>query len=274
MQPLQFNPGELILEEGAESDAAYRVLAGEVEIFTEVDGRCVVLGQIRPGEFLGEMGVVDGSPRSASARAASTVSAERLEKEEFLRRVSEEPAMAYTLIARLSRQLRVTNGKLVDVLAATEEQTTTALTPLAAPGTALGPPQLARARAPAARLTLLAGSPELGDAMGQGGLHLDRFPFAVGRRPSSDEPPAQVPIQLPLADAMPYRLSRQHFCVTRERDGYAVIDMGSMLGTEVDGEFLGRDFPSDIKRLAPGEHRIVAGGADSPFVFRLLLESA
>jgi hypothetical protein len=53
-----------------------------------------------------------------------------------------------------------------------------------------------------------------------------------------------------------------------------VLDLGSTLGTEVNGEFLGEHFDKDVKHLHMGENTITAGGMESPFTFIIRLEKA
>ena len=84
MEQHKFNPGDLILQEGDESQVVYEILSGEVEIFSDVENQSVVLGTVKSGEFLGEMGIIDDQPRSASARAKTDVMAVILQKAEFM----------------------------------------------------------------------------------------------------------------------------------------------------------------------------------------------
>jgi hypothetical protein len=69
-------------------------------------------------------------------------------------------------------------------------------------------------------------------------------------------------------------LSREYLAFYRDRQGIWVVDLGSTLGTQVNGEFLGRDFSKDFVYLRMGENRISAGGIDSPFTFRAVMEQA
>ena len=69
MKKRAYNAGDIILREGDPSDVVYKIVSGDVEVFKEQDGQTIVLGVMKEGEFLGEMGVVDDEPRSASARA-------------------------------------------------------------------------------------------------------------------------------------------------------------------------------------------------------------
>jgi hypothetical protein len=53
-----------------------------------------------------------------------------------------------------------------------------------------------------------------------------------------------------------------------------VVDLGSTLGTEVNGESLGHHFGKDAEYLNVGENTITAGGIDSPFIFKIFVKRA
>ncbi len=56
-------------------------------------------------------------------------------------------------------------------------------------------------------------------------------------------------------------------------DGEVIVrDLGSMLGTQVNKNFLGADFSSDFTTLDIGENTILAGGSDTPFKFHVVIE--
>ena len=70
-----------------------------------------------------------------------------------------------------------------------------------------------------------------------------------------------------IEDEEPFRLSRQHFMIARSGDRLLVSDLGSTLGTMVNGWAIGHHFMKDAEPLHRGENHIVAGGKDSPFEF-------
>jgi hypothetical protein len=121
------------------------------------------------------------------------------------------------------------------------------------------------------RLVLLAASDALAGRVPDEGVVIDRLPFVVGRRPASDERPPGGAVQLELEDTVPYRLSRRHFAVVAGAEGLAVRDDNSTLGTVVNGVAVGEQFPRSETPLRRGENLVVAGGAGSPFVFRLVV---
>lgn len=275
MEQCEFKPGDLILQEGGPSDVVYETISGEVEIFTKLEDRTIILGTVKAGEFLGEMGIIERRPRNASARAKTQVTALRLEKWEFLKLMSDNPLSAHRLIIRLSERLRALNEKLTE--AALSEQSATYTIEDAPPeSSSLSLPRAIESNQAMGdvRITLLSSSPYVLRHIPQKELPIARVPFAVGRQSLDRESPSNVPIDLSLPDTSPFRLSRPHFSLCRYENGYVVLDLGSTLGTEVNGEFLGEHFDKDVKYLNMGENTITAGGRESPFTFIVRLEKA
>jgi CRP/FNR family cyclic AMP-dependent transcriptional regulator len=112
----QFKKGDLLFRQGDASDRVVRVRRGEIEVLREVGATSVLLGHVRGGEWLGEMGVIEGRSRSATARAAADGEVEVLTARQFLDRVSSDPALAHDLILRLSIRLRRIEDKIAGEL--------------------------------------------------------------------------------------------------------------------------------------------------------------
>ena len=107
----RFKKGDVLFQQGDASDRVLRVGRGEIEVLREVGTASVVLGQVRAGEWLGEMGVIENRNRSATARAATDGAVEVLTARQFLDRVSSDPKLARELILRLSIRLRKIEDK-------------------------------------------------------------------------------------------------------------------------------------------------------------------
>ena len=82
--------------------------AGRVKLTLPApDGRGeVVLARLSPGEFFGELALLDGQPRSADAVATEAVELLMLGREDFLRYLEAHPRLAIALLEELSRRLR------------------------------------------------------------------------------------------------------------------------------------------------------------------------
>lgn len=98
-----YAPGEIIFAEGDPGDKMYVIRSGEVEIL--IDG--TVLEVLTPGGIFGEMALIDGSPRVATARAKTACEVAPLSEKTFLFLVHETPffaiAVMRTLVGRLRR---------------------------------------------------------------------------------------------------------------------------------------------------------------------------
>jgi CRP/FNR family transcriptional regulator, cyclic AMP receptor protein len=101
MTRAHFAEGQVLFREGDPADSVFRLLSGTVDILRELDGEPILLGTVGPGQFIGEMGVVENRPRSATARAASEIEAEILTPTEFFDQIAGLPRAARELIQRL-----------------------------------------------------------------------------------------------------------------------------------------------------------------------------
>ena len=78
MQEQTFKAGELIFREGEDSDLAYLIVSGRVDIFKRMDnGATVLLATLGDGEIFGEMSIISEQPRTASAAASTLVTVKK-----------------------------------------------------------------------------------------------------------------------------------------------------------------------------------------------------
>jgi CRP-like cAMP-binding protein len=106
MKQFEYNAGDIILKEGGANDVVYKIASGDVEVFKEHDGQTIVLGMMKAGEFLAEMGIVDDKPLSVSARAKNKVSIITYEEHEFFRLISQDGSSAKRMIISLCERVR------------------------------------------------------------------------------------------------------------------------------------------------------------------------
>lgn len=252
-----FKAGELMFAEGDPSGDVMRVVSGTVDIVRSLGEETILLGTVKAGEYLGEMGVIEGQPRSASARAATDLQVEVLPADTFFDRVSNDPQTAGMLIRRLSARLRDVSDRLVGAVRGDRD--------LAAK--ALDQPQAVEDELEKPPIVIAAGSAITEAQIGKDAKQVEDLPFIVGRWPAQGETGPGVPLDLALDDRPPHRLSRAHFILIEEYGRPVVRDLSSQNGTAVNGRSIGRDFPLDVALLEPGENEVVAGGADSPYRF-------
>ncbi len=104
---VRFAPGDALLHHGEVSRHCYAIRSGEVLVTaTSIQGSTVVLGRRGTGAVIGELGALDGAPRSATVRANTDVVAVILSAEQFMQLLRDEPDLAIAEILRLSRQFR------------------------------------------------------------------------------------------------------------------------------------------------------------------------
>ena len=101
-----YEDGEVIIRQGDEGDCMFVVQDGEVEIFAERDGKEVPLRVLGPGEFLGEMSLFEREVRSATARARGKARLLTVDRKGFLRRIHEDPSLAFRVVETMSRRIR------------------------------------------------------------------------------------------------------------------------------------------------------------------------
>lgn len=96
--------GTRLFAEGDRGDAAYVVERGQIEIWVERAGVKTTLATSGPGDLVGEMAIVDGSPRSASATAVDDCRLFEITKDQFDRRMQRaDPALRMTIGVLLRR---------------------------------------------------------------------------------------------------------------------------------------------------------------------------
>jgi CRP-like cAMP-binding protein len=103
-----FQPGQIIVTQGTPGQAFYLILSGRVEIVR--DGQS--LGAFGPGDFFGEMSLLDHAPRSATIKAIDQTLCMMLSSWDFKAVLEKYPSIAVKLLEVLSRRLRVADERL------------------------------------------------------------------------------------------------------------------------------------------------------------------
>ncbi|CAK0748457.1 hypothetical protein CCP3SC1AL1_150014 [Gammaproteobacteria bacterium] len=111
--------GTVIFQEGSSDDTLSIITSGTISILKEVAGTPPkVLASVGAGQTLGEMSLVDGGHRSATAVAATEVTLLNLTRNSLDLMIHEKPALAAKFIFKLSRllsqRLRMTSSNLAD----------------------------------------------------------------------------------------------------------------------------------------------------------------
>ena len=111
MDMLVFNSGDVIVREGAPGTCMFYVLAGKVAVYlhyAEDDER--KLGELEEKQFFGEMGLLNGKPRSATVVALEdNTCVQVITKENFKAFCAEYPEEVFVIMQQLSERLRTAN---------------------------------------------------------------------------------------------------------------------------------------------------------------------
>ena len=97
--------GDTLFDEGDPGDAMYVVASGRVEISRTLDWEHVVLAVLGPNDLLGEMALITGEPRSATARALCETRLVPIQIATFTSRIRKEPRLAVYLLQCLILKL-------------------------------------------------------------------------------------------------------------------------------------------------------------------------
>jgi len=116
LQPRRRTKGETIFEHGDPGNALYIVGAGEVKISVQSPtDEEIILAVLGPCDAFGELALLDGLPRSASATTTEPTDLLVLFREDFISLLETEPALGWSIMQSLAGIIRRTNEKLSDV---------------------------------------------------------------------------------------------------------------------------------------------------------------
>lgn len=115
LTPQRYARDEVILLQGDTDSDLFIIERGSVRVvLTSADGREVVLALLGPGEFFGELSLLDGLPGHADVIAQDDCSLLRLSREKFRAFLATHPNVAEKLLAVLGRRLRETDALVYD----------------------------------------------------------------------------------------------------------------------------------------------------------------
>lgn len=256
MDERQFAGGEVIFRQGDASEEAYLIRAGRVEVAIDLPHGVARLAILGEGDILGEMGLLDERPRSATATAMGPVRADVVGKGEFLSMIAGDPGRALELLRAIFERLRTMNQFVARSEPVPDEWALprVLLLPMSAPAKA---------------------------AIPSSGIDVSRFPFRIGRKPAAGEENVLAFNDIELADETPHTVSLNHIAIDLGGGGVVARDRGSRLGSLVNGTRIGTLDGLDAVPLHAGENELILGGAGghfgtprSVYKFAVLVETA
>ncbi|HKJ39147.1 MAG TPA: SpoIIE family protein phosphatase [Anaerolineales bacterium] len=110
MEIVNLKPGEILFKEGDPGEHLYVVVKGDLEILKAPDTEDeLILNTIHEGEYIGEMSLATGAPRTASVRGRGEVVLLSLSRQQFNNLLHKHPELASTMVSVLSYRLDNTN---------------------------------------------------------------------------------------------------------------------------------------------------------------------
>ena len=104
--------GETIVNEGETGDRMYIIQRGKVSVSRRVEGREVTIATLGAGDVFGEMAIFEKTVRTATVHAVGEVRILSIDKKGFLRKVHEDPSLAYRVLQQMSQRIRQLSEEL------------------------------------------------------------------------------------------------------------------------------------------------------------------
>ena len=110
-----YQDGEVVVRQGEEGDCLFVVQEGQLEVVRQEQGKETLIRMVGKDELFGEMAVFERQLRSATVRAKGAARVLTLDKKNFLRRVNEDPSLAFRIVETMSRRVRELSAQVVEL---------------------------------------------------------------------------------------------------------------------------------------------------------------
>ncbi len=255
-----YSPGETIYQRGDTRMEAYFIVRGRVAEYSQYKGgKRKIVSVMGAGDTFGEMSLIEEQPRLNTTVAVEPVTLKIFHRRVFNQLFKDRLSELHPVVSLLFEHLRIANARLSEIdftkkISRIKKQDQESL-------------QKYNVRLQGkTKLTL--------QALNNNILEIKRFPYRIGRFSMDSQGDVSARNDLALEDSRPYNLSRNHFAIDIIDDQVSVVDRGSMLGTIVDKQLLGRRYENQMIRLCPGKHTVIAGALKSSFKFQLIVEKS
>ncbi len=102
---ISLSPSERLFSQGDDAGSAYLVVSGRLEVLDPAGPGAAPLATIGRGEIVGELGLLDGAPRSATVRAVRRSLVAQLGREDFIRLLASHPELPALLVRRSAARM-------------------------------------------------------------------------------------------------------------------------------------------------------------------------
>ncbi|MCX6023739.1 MAG: Crp/Fnr family transcriptional regulator [Chloroflexi bacterium] len=112
----RFRNGDVIFHKDDPGSTLYLLESGQVKVYVPTeDGKDIILAMLMPGQFFGELSLLDNKPRSATAAATEETVTLILERDDLFAFLRENPDIALRLLEVIAARLRQTDSLLEDI---------------------------------------------------------------------------------------------------------------------------------------------------------------
>lgn len=101
-----YEDGEVVMREGDTGACMYVIEEGRVQVSVRRGDEELPLRVLGAGEIVGEMAIFENEPRSATVKALGTARILTIDRKGFLRRVHEDPSLAFRILQTMSHRIR------------------------------------------------------------------------------------------------------------------------------------------------------------------------
>lgn len=118
-----YSAGQLVVKQGDAGECMFAIQSGQVEVVKEDNGGEVRVAILEQGDIFGEMAIFEREVRSATVRAVGEARVLTVDKKTFLRRVQEDPSIAFNLVRMMSGRIRRLSTEVAKLKAERGEKT-------------------------------------------------------------------------------------------------------------------------------------------------------
>lgn len=259
MEELHLQPGDFIYEEGQKASHAYLVLEGEVELYENRPHGRIATRRVKQGEMIGEMGLLaPHGHHHNSAKTLGETQALAFTRTDFETLVAEAPNPLVPIIAALF------NRMLQDFDAPQQ------------PATKATPAVEAMKESDAAKILIRPGNQFSAELMEDFELPISHLPLRIGgyHKDKHSERNRQNHVNIPC-EGSPLPVSHSHCEVVSINGKLHIRDLGSRLGTTVNGISIGRGKGEYTAPLQEGKNEVIFGDKhSSPFHLHVEISGA
>jgi len=117
-----YQSDEVIVRQGEAGDYMYIIQSGQAAVMVEQDGRQTPVAVLSAGDLFGELAIFERQTHNATLTALGEVRVLTVDKRDLLRRIADDPTLAFQLAERMSSRIRALTNEIARLASDTESQ--------------------------------------------------------------------------------------------------------------------------------------------------------